>query len=129
VDNDQQQMSKRDVAKKTVPAQNAQETRWASPRRQRPPPPQQAAYHVSSSSLSSTTNDVTVEPQYLHSQQSPGDRVPAEKESLPTKSGGDDDTGRCGEKDADVVVTKNGYIRVVRVVGKSLAAYRNEICV
>ena len=115
--------SKRDpaAARKTAangekPQQKAQEGRWASPRRQLQ---QQAPVsHPSSSTPSSAKDDVTGEAGTQQPQQS------AEKESAPTVSSDNDTAGpddsENKSQEPDGVVTKNGYIRVIRVVGKQL---------
>ena len=54
-----------------------------------------------------------------HRQAAPGDEVPAEKKTTTEASSANDEDEQGSEKPPDgAVVTKNGYIRVFRVVGK-----------
>ena len=120
------QSSRRDTAAAKKPQQRAQERRWrASPPRQRPN--QAPAGHLSSSA-SSKDDDTDGEAGPRDHHQSVGDREPAEQEPTPTAAS-DGDSARPEKDDEkserpDGVVTKNGYIRIIRVVGK----YRSVVC-
>jgi len=86
------------------PAQ--QQTTWASTRKQQP---------------SDVTGKAGSRPHNQHSQQSTGDRGPAEKKKKPSSA---NDAARQQEDDEnsqeseDGVMTKNGYLRVYKIIGE-----------
>ena len=104
--------AKKTPANSEKPQQKAQETRWASPRRQ----------NQQQTPADDVTGEAGPRSQAQRPRRAAGDKVPAEKKSAPTAAS--DGDAACPDKDdeksrePDNSVTKNGYVRVIRDVGK-----------
>ena len=123
--NKQQSNFKKTSENSDKPQLKNQRARWASPRHEQQQQQQEAAGNrPPPTSPVSTKDDVTDEPgppsQDQHPQQPAADKVPAESTSDNDDAAqpDDDDEEEKKSQEPDGMVTKNGYIRVTKVVGK-----------